>query len=152
MGNSVKSKRRNSIGNTIRNEKEAHSVSSAPQIVWVPNCETVRRLCAAEVGAFAGVDADFFAFVDEGRDLDDETGFEFGRLGDAGGCGGLDAGLGFDDGELDSAGQVDADGHAVEVADLDLQVGRQVFNCVAESGLLEHHLLVVFRVHEVVVV
>ena len=33
------------------------------------------------VGSFGGVDADFFAFGDEGGDLDNEAGFHFGRLG-----------------------------------------------------------------------
>jgi hypothetical protein len=78
--------------------------------VWWRSGLEGRRLCAAEVGSFAGVDANLFAFVDEGRNLDDEAGFELGRLGDAGGGCGLDAGLGLDDGQLDGAGQVDADG------------------------------------------
>jgi hypothetical protein len=33
-------------------------------------CNDLKHLRAAEVGAFAGIDADFFAFVDEGGDLD----------------------------------------------------------------------------------
>ena len=45
------------------------------------------RLRAAEVGAYAGVNADFFALVDEGRNLDYQPGFELGGLGDAGGGG-----------------------------------------------------------------
>ena len=88
-------------------------------------------LRAAEVGAFAGVYADFFAFVDEGWDLNYEAGLHFGGLGDAGGGGGLEAGLGFDDGELDGGGQVDADCVSVVVADLDLEVGRELLDCVA---------------------
>ncbi len=80
-------------------------------------------LCAAHVSAFARVDADFFAFVDEGGNLDDEAGLGLGGLGDAGGSGRFQAGLGFDDRQLDRRGQVDADSLAVVVADLDLQFG-----------------------------
>jgi hypothetical protein len=39
---------------------------------------------AAEVGALAGVDADLFALVDEGGNLDDKAGFGLGRFCDAG--------------------------------------------------------------------
>jgi len=46
--------------------------------------ETLR---AALVGAFAGVDADLFAFVDEGGNLNDEAGLGLGGLADAGGGG-----------------------------------------------------------------
>jgi len=46
-------------------------------------------LRAAEVSALAGVDANLFAFVDEGGHLDDEAGFGPGGLADAGGGGRL---------------------------------------------------------------
>src|ERR1039458_8779166 len=100
-----------------------------------------RNLRAAEVCAFAGVDADFFSFVDEGGHLDDEAGLGFGGLGDAGGGGRLEARFGFDDGQLDGGGQVDAHGLAVMVADLDLQVGGEVLDGVAQRGALENGLL-----------
>ena len=92
---------------------------------------------AGHVGAFGGVDADFFAFVDERRDLDDEAGFGGGGLGDGAGGGGLDAGLGLDDGHLDDGGELDADGLAVVEGDGDEQVGREVFDGVAEGVALE---------------
>src|SRR6516164_8248890 len=73
------------------------------------------RLGAAEVGAFAGVDADLLAFVDEGRHLDDEAGFRLGGLGDARRSRGLEAGLRLDDREFHKRGQLDADCVAVVV-------------------------------------
>jgi hypothetical protein len=121
-------------------------------IVFAAPCRSIRALRAAHVGAFGGVDADLFAFVDEGRDLDDEAGFHLGGLGDRAGGGGLEAGFGFDDGELDEGGQLDADRVAVVVADLDLHVGGEVLDRVAEGFGLEHGLLEVNGVHEVVVV
>ena len=54
--------------------------------------------------------------------------------------------------EFDGGGQLDAHGLAVVIAHLDLQVGREVFDGIAERGALEHGLLVVHRIHEVVVV
>ncbi len=38
-----------------------------------------------EVFAFGGIDADDLAFVDKGRHLDDDAGFEGGGFGDVGG-------------------------------------------------------------------
>src|SRR5690348_16455073 len=96
------------------------------------------RLCAAEVSAFAGIDADLFAFVDEGRDLDDKTGFSFGGLSDAGGGGRFEARLGLDYGEFDEAWGLNADRSTVKVANRDLKVRREIVDSIAEGAGLKH--------------
>ena len=53
------------------------------------------------------------------------------------------SGLGFDHLELHRLRQLDAHGLAIEEFDHDLQIGRQVFDGIAERVVLEHRLLVV---------
>src|ERR1017187_1417725 len=90
-------------------------------------------LRAALVGPFAGVNADFLALVDEGRYLDDKAGLGPGGLGDAGGGGRLKARLGLDNCEFNGRRQVDAHCLSVVVGDLDLEVGGEVLDGVAEG-------------------
>ena len=74
----------------------------------------------AQVSALAGVNADLFAFIDEGWDLDNEAGFKLGGLGDAGCSGRLQARLGLHDFQLNRRRKLDAYRVAIVVADLDL--------------------------------
>jgi hypothetical protein len=108
-------------------------------------------LSPAHVCAFGGIHADLLALVDEGRNLDDEAGFELGGLGDGRGCGRLDAGLGLDNRHLDDERQFDTYGLAVVEADGDGEVGKEIIDGIAEGFTLEHGLLEAL-VHEVVVV
>ncbi len=110
------------------------------------------RQYAAKVCAVAGVHADLLAFVDEGRNLDHEAGFRLGGLGNAGGSGRLKARLGLENSQFDRRGQLDAHCLTVVITHLDLQVRRKVLNRIAKRGALEHGLLVVHGIHEVVVV
>src|ERR1039457_2239837 len=48
------------------------------------NLVSQQRLRATEISALAGVNADFFALIDEGRDLDYQSGFGLGGVGYAG--------------------------------------------------------------------
>lgn len=61
-------------------EANAETPGTGPGVSAFARC--VRGLGAAHVGAFGGVDADLFALVNEGRNLDDEAGFRLGGLGD----------------------------------------------------------------------
>ena len=117
-----------------------------------PFAARLRALGAAQVGAFTGVDANFFSFVDEGWNLDHEAGFGLGGFGDAGGCRRLQSRLGFDDFEVDGLRQFNSHRLAIEIAHVNLQVRREVFDGVAKGRALEHGLLEVLRVHEVVIV
>src|ERR1700712_888211 len=100
------------------------------------------ELCPGHVRAFGGVDANLFAFVDEGWDLDDEAGFRGSGLRDGAGGGGLDAWLGLDYRHFDEGWKLDADGLAVVAGDFDQKVGREVVDGVAEGVALEVGLLV----------
>src|SRR5438034_1167846 len=70
------------------------------------------------VGAFGGVDADLFAFGDEGRDLYHQAGFHLRRLGHVGYRGALEPGFGFHYGHIDGGRQFHAD--RVALVELDM--------------------------------
>src|SRR4029077_13192715 len=134
--------------------------NSAPEYLTFARFRRRRRVSASnfvslgarEVCAFGGIDFDFFAFVDEGRHLHDQAGFRFRRLRYAGRGGALQPGLDFRHGQNYGLGQFDADGFAIEKLHLDLEIGCEVLDGVSENVAGQVSLLVVFRVHEVVVV
>ena len=84
--------------------------------------------------------------------MDHQTCFQFCGLGNGAGGGAAHAGLGLDDFHFDGLGQLDADGFAIEKFDGDLEIGDQVLDGIAEDVATELHLLIVFGVHEDVVV
>src|SRR5262249_39464712 len=89
-----------------------------------------------------GVDADPIAFVDEGRDGDDEPGFERGGLDLRAGSGALDAGHGLLDEEIDRRRELDADRFFAVELDADQCLGHQVARRIAERFARDVHLLV----------
>ncbi len=54
--------------------------------------------------------------------------------------------------QVDGLRQLDPDRLAVEVAHLDLQICGEVLDRIAQRGAIEHGLLVVHRIHEVVII
>ena len=92
-----------------------------------------RRLRAAGELAGFGVDLHLFAFFDEEGHADFEARFEPCVLGDgSAGSVAARAGLGVGDGEFDLLGQLQADGIAVELVDLDDRAFEEEIECVAK--------------------
>src|SRR5271165_3441961 len=60
------------------------------------------------IGAAGCADADFFAFINEGRHLHHQAGFHLRRFGDVGNAGALQSWLGFLDGHIDGGRKFDA--------------------------------------------
>ena len=109
-------------------------------------------LDALDVAGFGSVDADSITFVDERRNVYDETGFKSSGLHDGAGGGFLERGFGLNDFEVHGIGEVDADGFFLEEFDFDDGVGDEVVDGFAELGGGHLHLLVVFRVQEMIFV
>ena len=84
--------------------------------------------------------------------MDDEAGFRFRWFGDAGCGSALQSGFNFHHSQYNRLGQLDADRLAIKKFHLNLKVWRQVIDRIAEGIAREMRLLVVFRVHEVVVI
>src|SRR5262249_10129593 len=81
---------------------------------------------ALDVASFGSVDANLITFVDEGRDVDNEPGFEGGRLHDGTGSSLLQGRLGLDDFKIHGVGKIDADGFLLEEFDFDDGIGNQI--------------------------
>src|ERR1700750_991427 len=95
--------------------------------VGCPDGAATSALDAAEVGAaFAGVDLDLLALLDEERDLDLVAGLERGGLGAGPGRVAPDTGVRVGDQELDGGGQLDEEHAALVGGDDDLGVLEHV--------------------------
>src|SRR5262249_7072492 len=99
-------------------------------------------LRAREVLARLGVDADQVALADEVRHGDDEPGLGLRGLQHVRDRGGLEAGRGLHDPQVDRLRQAHAHRPALVELDLDARVRDQVLDGVAEYLLVERDLLV----------
>src|SRR6267142_2982567 len=105
-----------------------------------------------DVTGFGSVDADSITFVDEGGDVYNEAGFQSGRLHDRAGGGFLQGRLSLDNFQVHRIGQIHTNRFFVEEFYFDDGVGNEVVHGRAKLVLGHVHLLVVFRVHEMVFV
>src|SRR5579862_3699899 len=111
-----------------------------------PQGEVAKSARSTYISAVAGVDANDVACLDEERHLYGGTGFEFRGLGGVGGRVTFEAGIGFDNLELDVCRQVHADGRAVVKLHVDhhavfQEVGRATDEIALQRDVLERLLI-----------
>ena len=134
----------------MKKQKQVPHRHPATAAGWVRDDRLKLRSDALDVAAFGGVDFDFVAVIDEGRDVDDEAGLERCGLHDGAGGGLLQSGLSAGDGEVDGVGKKNAHWLAFVKFDADGKIGDEVVSGVAESVFVQGDLFVSLQVHEVV--
>src|SRR5579859_3248426 len=122
---------------------------TAPRVAVSPIPGSLRPF---QVAVRARVHADHVPGLDEKWDLDGGARVQLGRLGGAGDRVALEPGIGGLDLELDDDRQLDADQAVVVLQEVHVAAFLQEGQHVLEHVLVDRHLVVGLRVHEVVVI
>src|SRR5439155_1507696 len=117
-----------------------------------PRIRVIRKSDSRLIFAGFGVDPNLVPLVDEGRHLNDEAGFERGRLDLRARRRALDSRRRLLDEEIDGGRQLDSDRFDVVELDANDRVGHEIVDRLAQRFVRDVDLLVGRRVHEVIMV